>query len=130
MLHQWYVSESTEYYAEEVECIDSDDVPLWKQHTNEILNDAVLGDKITDTQQSDLKEMLEEYLHVMRNEPSKTNLTEHNIVTSEARPVHLPPYRLPHAYRETVQHELKDMLDHGIIEPTSCEWSSPIVLVK
>ena len=42
-----------------------------------------------DTQQS---EMLEEYLDVMQNEP-----------------VRLPPYRLPHAYRETVQQELKDI---------------------
>ena len=130
MLRQRYVPESTGYYAEEVDDIDSDDVPVWKEHTNETLNDAVLGDKLIDTQQSELKEMLEEYLDVMRNEPSKTNLAEHNIVTSEARPVRLPPYRLPHAYTETVQQELKDMLDHGIIEPSSSERSSPILLVK
>ena len=30
--------------------------------------------------------MLEEYLHVMRNEHGKTNLAEHNNVTSEVRP--------------------------------------------
>ena len=89
MLRQWYVPESI-YYAEKMDEIDSDDVPVWKEHTNE-----TLGDKLTDTQQSDLKEMLEEYLDVMRNESGKKNLAEHNIVTSEAHPVRLPPYQLP-----------------------------------
>ena len=44
--------------------------------------------------------------------------------------VRLPPYRLPHAYRVSVQKELKEMLELGIIEPTSSEWASPMVVIK
>ena len=47
-----------------------------------------------------------------------------------ARPVKLPPYRLPHAHQETVQREIDEMLESEIIEPSQSEWSAPIVLVK
>lgn len=52
------------------------------------------------------------------------------IDTGSANPVRLPPYRLPHAYREIVQSKLKEMLESGIIDKSSSEWASPIVLVK
>ena len=57
-------------------------------------------------------------------------MIEHDVNTGTARPVRLPPYRLPHAYRDTVKKEIEEMLQSGIIEPSSSEWSAPIVLVK
>ena len=54
---------------------------------------------------------------------------EHGIDTGTANPIRLPPYRLPHAYRETVQKELKEMMESGTIEKSSSEWAAPIVLV-
>ena len=62
--------------------------------------------------------------------PGRTNVTEHWVDTGEAKPVRLPPYRLPHAYRDTVREELKQMEKVGIIERSSSEWAAPIVLVK
>ena len=47
-----------------------------------------------------------------------------------ARPVRLPPYRLPQAYRSDVHQELQEMLTQKIIEPSTSEWEAPIVLVK
>ena len=67
---------------------------------------------------------------VMQNQPGCTDVAEHTIDTGAARPVKLPPYRLPHAHRETVQREIEEMLEAGIIEPSQSEWSAPIVLVK
>ena len=74
--------------------------------------------------------MLEDYADVMKNTPGRTKAAEHHIRTGEACPVRLPPYRLPHAYRETVKQEIQEMLDQGLIEPSSSEWSSPVVLVR
>ncbi len=45
-------------------------------------------------------------------------------------PVRVSPCRLPHAYREEVQSELREMLDAGIIELSKSEWAFPIVMVK
>ena len=55
---------------------------------------------------------------------------EHKIDTGKARPTHLQPYRLPQAYTERVHKELQDMEEKGVIEPFSCDWAAPIVLLK
>ena len=56
-------------------------------------------------------------------------MAEHRIETGSAKPVRLAPYRLPHAYRETVKSELQSMEESGIIQSSKSEWASPIVLV-
>jgi len=68
----------------------------------------------------------------MSDQPGRTNLAEHQVETGSACAVHvyLPPYRLPYAYRESVQKELQEMQQHGIIEPSTSERASPVVLVK
>ena len=50
--------------------------------------------------------------------------------TKSENPIRLPPYRLPHAYRNLVKQELKQMEEEGIIERSNSEWAFPIVLVK
>ena len=52
------------------------------------------------------------------------------IRTGTAAPIRLPPYRIPHAYRDTVKKELEEMEEEGIIERSESEWAFPIVLVK
>ena len=66
----------------------------------------------------------------MSDLPGKTELVERRIETGDAKPVRLPPYRLPHAYRDIIKKELEEMEKYGIIEKSSSDWSSPIVLVK
>ena len=73
---------------------------------------------------------MDEFQEIFSNRPGRTNLMQHHIRTVDARPVRMRPYRLPHAYRETVLEELEEMEQHGIIEQSTSEWSSPIVLVK
>ena len=51
------------------------------------------------------------------------------MTTTGTRLVRLPPYRLPHTYRDLVEKEIKEMLAAGVIEPSSSEWASPIVRV-
>jgi len=50
--------------------------------------------------------------------------------TGNASPIHHPPYRVPHVYRDSVKAELDKMLERGIIEPSSSQWAAPLVLVK
>ena len=62
--------------------------------------------------------------------PGHTSLTEHHIITEQAQPVCQAPYRIPHAFREEVNHELKEMLRHGVIEHSTSDWASPMVTVQ
>lgn len=59
-----------------------------------------------------------------------TNLLQHSIkLKSDEQPVYTKPYRIPHSLKAEVQKQIKDMLDNDIIEETTSEWSSPVLLV-
>ena len=44
-------------------------------------------------------------------------------------PIRLKPYQIPHAYKQKVLDELKDMEKTGVIEKSESEWASPLVIV-
>ena len=90
--------------------------------------EPVVGEGLTEGQRDTLKKLLSWY-HVTAI-PGCTNLARHGITTGDASPIRLPPYRLPHAYRDTVRQELKEMKEQGIIEPTASDWAAPIVVVR
>eukprot|EP00731_Ephydatia_muelleri_P021177 Em0013g904a len=89
-----------------------------------------MGEQLTPEQKTELCTLLKEVPGVMSNIPGVTRMAEHRIETGNARPVKLPPYRIPQAYRETIQLEVKEMLEAGIIEPSTSDWCAPIVPVK
>lgn len=59
-----------------------------------------------------------------------TDIYTHSIsLKPNVNPVYIKPYRLPHAQKNEIQKQLNQMLDEGIIEKCTSEWSSPILLV-
>ena len=109
------------------DCVEDTDVPLWNDTSD---GEPTVGEQLSTTQRKQLGKVLAEFADVLCNKPGRTTLMEHHIDTETANPVCLPPYGLPHAYHETVQHELKEMLEDGIIDKSCSEWAAPIVLVK
>ena len=67
---------------------------------------------------------------MLRGTPGKTTMAEHAIDTGDSRPVCLHPYRVPHAYRDEVQRQVSEMLEEGVVEPSTSDWAAPIVLVR
>ena len=63
-------------------------------------------------------------------ERGETNLVEMTIDTGDAPAKKQPPRRMPFAVRQEVAHQLKDMQEKGVIQPSSSPWASPIVLVR
>jgi hypothetical protein len=45
-------------------------------------------------------------------------------------PVKVKPYRYPHSQKTQIEHMVQDMLQQGIIQPSTSPFSSPIILVK
>ena len=129
MLRKWHVPASTNYWAEETVDVDREEVLTWKEQGDVGEDQPVIGEQLSEVQRHQLEGLLKGYSDVMRSHPGRTNLEEHDVDTGSARPVKQPPYRLPYAYRQQVQEELADMLESGIIEESSSEWASPIVLV-
>ena len=102
---------------------------MWDDNQTSTIDDAIVAKRLSESQRTELRSLLEDFADVFQNEPGRTSVIEHHIETGLAQPVRLPPYRLPHAYRDAVK-ELWEMLSSGIIEPSTSEWSAPIVLVK
>lgn len=60
----------------------------------------------------------------------RTKLTLHQIDTGDAKPVKLPPRRVPlHLQKEVADH-IKQMQENGIIRPSCSPWAAPVVLVR
>ena len=131
MLRKWHAPTALNLWAGDEPAdgeADADELPLWKEDLSDSGDgEPTIGSQLNSEQKRDLKSLREEFADVMCDLPGRTNLAEHQVHTGSAHPVRLPPYRLPHAYRDTVWRELQE---HGIVEPSSSEWASPIVLVK
>ena len=125
MLKKWHQPVEATYLALE-EPVQDHEIPAW----NEDGGKPDVGEQLTKEQQEELKSLQRKYDSVFSELPGKTQLASHKIDTGDAPAVRLVPYRLPHAHREFVQKELKEMEGHGIIRPSSSEWAAPIVLVE
>ena len=58
-----------------------------------------------------------------------TSIIKHAVKTT-GPPIRQAMHRLPVALKDTVQKEVKKMLDEGVICPSSSPWSSPLVMVR
>ncbi|VDI62731.1 Hypothetical predicted protein [Mytilus galloprovincialis] len=79
-----------------------------------------------------LAELLNKFQDVFSRSPEdigRTNKIKHSIDTGDARPVRVPPRRLPIGKREIERTEVSKMLERGIIEPSNSPWSAPLVLI-
>ena len=56
---------------------------------------------------------------------------EHNIVLEEGTsPIQIPPYRHPKNFIEYIENTIQELLDLGLIKPSSSPYASSVVLVK
>ena len=131
MLREWHTPKNEAYFEQEVTHMDFEEVPVWNGSGLTPRVKPTLGKQLSSAQRAELEHLLEQFsADVIQDTPGRTTLIEHSIKTGVAQAVRLPPYRLPYAYRDTVKKEIQDMLDQGLIEHSSSDWSAPIVLVK
>ena len=88
-----------------------------------------MGEQLSQEQKQSLKQLIGEFNDVFSNAPGRTDLAEHTIQTGAAKPVRQQPYRMPHAYHDTVKQDLREMEEASIIKPSTSKWASPIVLM-
>ena len=109
--------------ADEVE----EEIPGWKDDQQSV---AQVGSQLSGTQQQELAGLLGKFQMFFQTLPGSTTLAEHCIqLEDQGTSVRLPPYQIPHAYREAVREELKEMLKHGVIERSRSDWALPLVTV-
>ena len=60
----------------------------------------------------------------------RTDLVKHDIKTTTEQPIKQRARRFPIHQRDEGQKLVDEMLDQGVIEPSTSPWASPVVLVK
>lgn len=55
--------------------------------------------------------------------------TEHEIFTTDNKPVYTKSYRYPHHFKKDVEEQVKDMLENGVISNSTSPYNSPIWVV-
>jgi hypothetical protein len=58
-----------------------------------------------------------------------TSAIKHKIITTDDQPVYTKSYRYPHAFKNDVEQQIKELLDNGIIRHSTSPYSSPIWVV-
>ena len=128
MLKKWKEEASAAYFV--MDGVDEEDELEALTWDGGGEGELVVGEGLTEGQRDTLKKLLSRHQDTLTAIPGCMNLARHRITTGDASPIRLPPYRLPHAYRDTVRQELKEMKDQGIIEPTASDWAAPIVVIR
>ena len=106
------------------------------EESNEIVGyhweqeEPTMGSQLDLEQQQEIKRALQCYPEIIRGQLGLTRSIEHRIVTGENRALRQRPYRIPPALKTAVTEELKTLLDQGLVEESTSEWSSPLVIVK
>ena len=123
LLKQWYPRTETSYTSivgDSTELIS----PEWQE------GEPRIGDQLTGKEKQELEKLLQQYKQVIDPKPGRAKRTVHKIVTDGSGPIRQRPYRIPPALKKDLCDELQTMLKDGLIEESSSEWSSPIVVVK
>ncbi|KAL0194735.1 hypothetical protein M9458_008307 [Cirrhinus mrigala] len=82
---------------------------------------------LEDSKREELQHLLNEFPALFCQRPGRTELAQHTIHLSDPSRQH--PYRVPERLVEPLKEKIKMMKDLGVIEPSTSEWSSPIVIV-
>ena len=104
------------------------ELPVLEQ--TEGIRNVKVNPELTDSQKTDVNNVLEEFSDIFTDVPLVTNCIEHEIKLTSDIPIRLKPYPLPFSSEKIVKEEVDNMLKAGVITESISPYSSPIVLVK
>ncbi|WVZ89846.1 hypothetical protein U9M48_036199 [Paspalum notatum var. saurae] len=82
---------------------------------------------------TEIQELLHKYVHLF-DPPTRLpprRVADHQIpLVPGAQPVKVRPYRYSPAQKTEIEKQLKDMLSHGVVRPSTSPFASPVILVK
>lgn len=78
---------------------------------------------------ADLVVLVNRFLSVFQDIPSRTSLIEHDVDVGNAAPIRQHPYRVNATKREVMRKEVSYLLENDMAKPSNSSWSSPCILV-
>ncbi|PIK39646.1 hypothetical protein BSL78_23523 [Apostichopus japonicus] len=96
---------------------------------SESASDVVVNDELGVGQSHEVKRVLSKFTDVLTDVPGKTDVLKCDIKLTTDKPIKAKPYPVPLSMRDSLQEEVRKMIDMGVIEPSNSPYSSPVVLV-
>ena len=81
------------------------------------------------SEQDDMTQLIQEFVELFPDVPGKTECVLYDVDVGDATPIKQHPYHVNPNKLKFLRKEVEYMLEHGIIEPSQSEWSSPCILV-
>ncbi|CAM5091887.1 unnamed protein product [Eretmochelys imbricata] len=76
-----------------------------------------------------IQELCTSYVPTFSAAPGLTEWAYHSIDTGNAHPIKVQPYGVSPQAKTAIEWEIQNMLQMGVIRPSSNAWASPVVLV-
>ena len=89
-----------------------------------------IGDHLSQEEQTQLRQLLENFPDVFSDKPGRTHLIEHKIKLRDETPCRQPYYRTPEKLKPEIEAELKKLLAGGFIRESDSEFVSNLVVVR
>ncbi|XP_070174493.1 uncharacterized protein [Littorina saxatilis] len=114
--------------TEEKEPLPLPTLPRGKEET---IKDIVFDPGLTESQKGEMERVFEKVGEIFKTDPGcfRGNLV-HDIRLTDKEPVRKKQYPLPFASKQTLEQEVRMMLELDVIEPSSSPYCAPVVLVK
>ena len=100
---------------------------------NDKIDPVIENPELSDQDRNRLKQFLLKHSDVFASDISDigcTHLMSHKIDTGDTPPKAKRFYRASPKVREEIERQVEELLACGFIEPSTSEWTSPVVLVK
>ena len=109
-----------------------DDKDLWEspKSNEETYLNVNVSDSLSAEQREELWNLLQQYRDIFSSRPGRSNMWTCKVELETDTPVRAKQYPIPHALMDECVSEIKEMLDLGIVEPSSSPYRAPIVLIR
>ncbi|CAF5146231.1 unnamed protein product, partial [Rotaria magnacalcarata] len=91
---------------------------------------SLINTDLDKCQKEKIKQLIHKFPDVFNEQPGRTKKLQHQInLVPDAQPVNSPPFRYAPTRKQIIEQNLNEMLDQGIISPSTSPWASPVILV-
>ncbi|XP_064465312.1 uncharacterized protein LOC135376767 [Ornithodoros turicata] len=95
-----------------------------------VVNVAVDSSQVNEKQLNELRDLLGRFQDVFSDKPGRTSLVSHDIEVESQDAVKCKPYRLSMNEKDILKKEIDKMIELGVIEEGTSDYTSPIILVR
>ncbi|CAF5204104.1 unnamed protein product, partial [Rotaria magnacalcarata] len=89
----------------------------------------LINTDLDEHQKKEIRKLIHTFPDVFNEQAGRTKKLQHRInLVPDAQANNSPPFRYAPARKQIIEENLKDMLDQGIISPSTSPWASPVIL--